>query len=256
MTQKRKTLIAGNWKMNGDLSFTQILASEVAQGSKEFQAQNAEMLICPPFPLLAAAKEALGDSNVFLGAQDCHMNVSGAHTGDVSAQLLKDLGCHYVLVGHSERRTDHKETDETVKAKAEAAIEAGLKAVICIGETLEERDAGKTIEVNAKQVQHSMPKGATADNVVIAYEPVWAIGTGRIPSMEDVQETHQAIRGVIAEMLGDEAEKMQILYGGSMKPDNAKELLALKDVDGGLIGGASLKSSDFLAIAACSESSK
>ncbi len=246
----RKKLIAGNWKMNGDVRFSQALSKEIASWYQGNPHDGFNMLVCPPFPLIPTVKKALGDSGVFLGAQDCHMNENGAHTGDVSAILLKELGCSHVLVGHSERREDHKESSAIVKAKAEAALKAGLVAVICVGETLEERDAGKTIEVNATQVKESMPKGANAQNVVVAYEPVWAIGTGRIPSMEDVQETHAAIRAVIAQELGaDAAEQMQILYGGSMKPENAEELLALADVDGGLIGGASLKAEDFTAIA-------
>ncbi len=245
----RKILIAGNWKMNENTSGAKALSSAIASWYKENSNNNFDMLVCPPFPLLSIVKESLGDSGVFLGAQDCHMNDKGAHTGDTSAQLLKDIGCSHVLVGHSERRTDHGESDSIVKAKAEAAIKAGLVAVVCIGETLEERDSGKTLEVNSRQVKQSMPEGATAENTVIAYEPVWAIGTGRIPSSEDVAQTHKAIRKVIAEVIGDaEAEKMNILYGGSMKPENAAELIAIEDVDGGLIGGASLKSEDFTAI--------
>lgn len=246
----RKALIAGNWKMNGNISMAKELASNIASWYKENNNSHFNMLVCPPFPLLPIVKEALGDSGVLLGSQDCHMNNDGAHTGDTSAVLLKDIGCTHAIIGHSERRTDHGETDALVKAKAEAALKAGLVAVVCIGETLEERDNGKTLEVNSRQVRNSMPEGATADNVVIAYEPVWAIGTGRIPSLEDVAETHAAIRKVIAEVIGsDEAEKMNILYGGSMKPENAQELITITDVDGGLIGGASLKSEDFTAIA-------
>ncbi len=245
----RKALIAGNWKMNETTAGAKQLASTIASWYKENNNGNFNMLVCPPFPLLPIVKESLADSGVFLGAQDCHMNEKGAHTGDTSALLLKDIGCSHVLVGHSERRTDHGETDAIVKAKAEAAIKTGLTAVVCIGETLEERDSGKTLEVNGRQVRNSMPEGANADNVVIAYEPVWAIGTGRIPSLEDVAETHEAIRKVIAEVIGDaEAKKMNILYGGSMNPANAAELIAIADVDGGLIGGASLKAGDFAII--------
>lgn len=246
----RTPLIAGNWKMNGLSKDSTDLAEAIAGWYSQNKDCGCDMLVCPPFPLLSIVKEALGGSGVFLGAQDCHMKENGAHTGDTSAKLLKDIGCSHVIVGHSERRTDHKESDATVKAKAEAAIKAGLVAVVCIGETLAERDAGKTIEVNSRQVKESMPEGANANNVVIAYEPVWAIGTGRIPSLEDVQETHAAIRKVIAEVLDAEtAAKMNILYGGSMKPDNAEGLIALGDVDGGLIGGASLKAEDFIGIA-------
>ncbi len=246
----RKNLIAGNWKMNGDTDFAKNLSSALKTWYQKHHNDHFNMLVCPPFPLLGVVKDALGDSGILLGAQDCHMNEKGAHTGDVSANLLKDMGCSHVLVGHSERRTDHQESNQIVKAKAEAALKAGLTAVICVGETLEQRDAGKTIEVNATQVKESMPNGASASNVVIAYEPVWAIGTGRIPSMDDVQQTHRAIRDVIGQELGQAiAKDMLILYGGSMKPENAKELLALDDVDGGLIGGAALKVEDFTAIA-------
>ena len=177
------------------------------------------------------------------------MNEKGAHTGDTSPYMLKDLGCSYVIVGHSERRTDHGETDAVVKAKAEAALAAGLKVVVCIGETLEEREAGKTIEVNQTQFQGSLPDGATAENTVIAYEPVWAIGTGKVATPEQAQEVHAAIRAEIASRLGqDVADQMRILYGGSMKPDNAADLIG-QDIDGGLIGGASLKAEDFWGIA-------
>ncbi len=246
----RKNLIAGNWKMNGDTNFAKNLSSALSSWYQENQNDHFNMLVCPPFPLIGVVKDALGDSGIFLGAQDCHMNEQGAHTGDVSANLLKDMGCTHVLVGHSERRTDHHETNQIVKDKAQAALKAGLTAVICVGETLQQRDAGKTIEVNAQQVKESMPQGASASNVVIAYEPVWAIGTGRIPSMDDVQQTHKAIRAVIAEQLGQAvAEDMLILYGGSMNPKNAADLLALDDVDGGLIGGAALKAEDFTTIA-------
>lgn len=184
-----------------------------------------------------------------LGAQDCHFDAKGAHTGDISPVMLKDLGCQYVIVGHSERRTDHHESNELIAKKAAAAINTGLKVIICIGETEAEKDAGKTIDVCTAQIMGSVPEEATAQNTVIAYEPVWAIGTGRTPTAAEVEEVHAAIRKVIAKKLGRaNANKMRILYGGSMKPTNAKELLALPDVDGGLIGGASLKVADFMAI--------
>ncbi len=246
---KRKYLIAGNWKMNESLKSAKALANEV----KDISASNfdhLDILVCPPFPLLLPVLESITGSNVDLGAQDCHFNEKGAHTGDTSAVLLKDIGCKYTIVGHSERRADHAESNEIVKQKAKAAIDAGLIAVICIGETLAEKNAGKTIEVNADQVRNSMPEGANASNVVVAYEPVWAIGSGLIPETAEIQETHKAIRLEIAKVLGEsEAEGMRILYGGSMKPSNAEEILALDDVDGGLVGGASLNANDFLAIA-------
>ena len=208
-------------------------------------------MVCPPFTLLTTVKKALRGSKVALGAQDCHTAEKGAHTGDISPVMLKDCGCSYVIVGHSERRADHHESNELICQKAEAAYKAGLKAVICIGETEAERDAGKTIDVCTKQIMGSVPDSATAVNTVIAYEPVWAIGTGKTPTAADVEEVHAAIRKVVAKKLGKAtANKMRLLYGGSVKPSNAAELLALPDVDGGLIGGASLKASDFMGIAA------
>ncbi|MBP3687615.1 MAG: triose-phosphate isomerase [Alphaproteobacteria bacterium] len=247
----RKTLIAGNWKMNGLQEDGIALAKGVAIEAKKAARKDCEFLVCPPFTLLTSVKKALKGSKVMLGAQDCHYAASGAHTGDVSPVMLKDLGCQYVIVGHSERRTNHFESNELVAKKASAAIEAGLKVIICIGETEAERDAGKTIDVCTAQIMGSVPENATAANTVIAYEPVWAIGTGRTPTANEVEDVHAAIRKVISKKLGRaNANKMRILYGGSMKPSNAKELLALPDVDGGLIGGASLKVADFMAIAA------
>lgn len=250
----RKTLIAGNWKMNGLLEDGIALAKGVADSFKKTGRRDCEVLICPPFTLLTSAKKSIKGSRVMLGAQDCHFAEKGAHTGDVSPVMLKDLGCQYVIVGHSERRTNHHETDELIAKKAEAAINAGLKVIICIGETEAERDAKETINVCTKQIMGSVPAIATAQNTVIAYEPVWAIGTGRTPTTAEVEEVHAAIRKVIAKKLGRaNANKMRVLYGGSMKPSNAKELLALPDVDGGLIGGASLKVDDFAAIIASSQ---
>lgn len=243
----RTILIAGNWKMNA----SQEMASGLIDGIKAGPPpSNVEMLVCPPFPYLSLAVASSSGSSVHVGAQTCHTNVSGAHTGDVSAEMLKDIGCSHAIVGHSERRTDHGETDEQVMAQASAAIDAGLVAVICVGETEVERDAGSTLDVVASQIADSTPSSATSANTVIAYEPVWAIGTGRTPTTDEVQDVHAAIRTNIAAKLGQEAaDGMRILYGGSMKPSNAAELLALADVDGGLIGGASLKAEDFLGIA-------
>lgn len=247
----RKVLIAGNWKMNGLLADGAALAKEVATEVKKSGKSECEFLVCPPFTLLTTVKKALRGSKVALGAQDCHTAEKGAHTGDISPVMLKDCGCSYVIVGHSERRANHHESNELICQKAEAAYKAGLKAVICIGETEAERDAGKTIDVCTKQIMGSVPDSATAVNTVIAYEPVWAIGTGKTPTAADVEEVHAAIRKVVAKKLGKAtANKMRLLYGGSVKPSNAAELLALPDVDGGLIGGASLKASDFMGIAA------
>jgi triosephosphate isomerase (TIM) len=249
MTASRRPLIAGNWKMNGLRDDGVALASALAEKMKGAQNPVFDMLLCPPFTLISPVGDAIAGSGLLLGGQDCHAHIKGAHTGDTSAAMLADLGCGCVIVGHSERRTDHGESDAVVKAKAEAALAAGLIAIICCGETEAQRDAGETLTVNASQVAGSLPEGANGANTVIAYEPVWAIGTGRTPTNEEVQDVHAFIRGELAARLGaGQAEGMRILYGGSMKAENARELLALADVDGGLIGGASLKSTDFWAI--------
>ncbi|MFA6020889.1 MAG: triose-phosphate isomerase [Rhodospirillales bacterium] len=239
----RRKLIAGNWKMNGLLADGVSLASQVAELAKP-RSHDCDLLICPPFTLLIEALRAVAGTPVAVGGQDCHAKLSGAHTGDVSPQMLTDLGCRYVILGHSERRADHGETDAEVKAKAEAALAANLTPIVCVGETESERDSGKTLEVVGRQLKGSLPEGGTAEKVVIAYEPVWAIGTGRTPTLDEVEEVHAMIRRESGLGAG-----VRILYGGSMKPSNAKELLALPDVDGGLIGGASLKAADFWAIA-------
>jgi len=250
----RRPLIAGNWKMNGVGADALALAQGIAAKRKAEPNVPADLLICPPVTLIAEIAKTVAGSGVAVGGQDCHAKVSGAHTGDISALMLKDAGAAYVIVGHSERRADHGETDAVVKAKAAAVHAAGLVAIICIGETLAQRDAGQTLEVNRGQLLGSLPDGADAANTVIAYEPVWAIGTGRVATPEQAQEVHAAIRAELTNRLGAAvSSKLRILYGGSMKPDNAKVLLALPDVDGGLIGGASLKVDDFWACAKASE---
>ncbi len=246
----RKKLIAGNWKMNGLTADGTALAKGIASEVKALGKVQCEFLVCPPFTLLAAVKKALRGAKVALGGQDCHFENKGAHTGDISPLMLTDLGCSYVILGHSERRADHGESNELVCKKAVAAHQAGLKTVICIGETLAQRDAGQTIDVCSRQILGSVPESATSANTVIAYEPVWAIGTGKTPTAQDVEEVHAAVRKVLAQKLGrGNASKMRILYGGSVKPSNAAEFLSLPDVDGALIGGASLKVEDFMAIA-------
>ncbi len=246
----RRILIAGNWKMNGLQADGLSLATDLATRLKGEQSPRFDMLVCPPFTLISKVVDAVSGSGIAVGGQDCHMQEKGAHTGDTSAHMLKDIGCEYAIVGHSERRTNHGETDAQVKAKAEAALAAGLTAIVCVGETLEERDAGKTLDVNKRQVHGSLPDGATAANTVIAYEPVWAIGTGRTATPEQAQEVHQVIRAELSAKLGQaEADGMRILYGGSMSPKNAEVLLAQPDIDGGLIGGAALKADDFCAVA-------
>jgi len=250
MVQARRPLIAGNWKMNGLTGDGLALASALAERAKASEGAPFDMLICPPFTLIAKVGEAVAGSPIARGGQDCHSEEKGAHTGDISAAMLADLGCRYVIVGHSERRADHHETDADVRAKAGAAFDAGLSAIICIGETEAERDAGRTLDVVRGQLAGSLPEAAAAANTVIAYEPIWAIGTGRTPTLDDVEDVHGVIRGELAGRLGEnEAAQLRILYGGSVKPDNARELFALEDVDGGLVGGASLKAESFWSIA-------
>jgi triosephosphate isomerase (TIM) len=247
MTEVRRPLIAGNWKMNGLSAslaeFEAMIAGAAAVAAK------ADLLVCPPATLIAAfAAKAAGV--IAVGGQDCHSNAAGAHTGDISAEMLADAGASAIIVGHSERRADHGETDALVRKKAEAAWRAGLTAIICVGETMGERDAGHTLDIVGGQLAGSVPDGATAARVVVAYEPVWAIGTGNTPTAEDVEQVHRFIRETLVQRFNGEGAGMRLLYGGSVKPSNAGELMAVANVDGALVGGASLKATDFLAIAA------
>jgi triosephosphate isomerase len=244
----RRKLAAGNWKMNG-LKASLAELRTIAAGSG---GAGADVAICPPATLIAAAVATAASSRVAIGGQDCAVAASGAHTGDIAAEMLADAGATLVIVGHSERRTDHGETDALVRAKAEAAWRARLVAILCVGETAGERSAGATAAVLDRQLAGSVPDGATAASLVVAYEPVWAIGTGLTPSLDDIAAAHAHIRRRLAERFGAEAEKIRILYGGSVKPANAAEIMGLPGVDGALVGGASLKAADFLAIvAAC-----
>jgi triosephosphate isomerase len=221
----------------------------ILAGSSEVRAK-ADLLVCPPATLLAAfAEKARSGTGVAVGAQDCHTKASGAHTGDISAEMLADAGASAIIVGHSERRADHGETDAIVHQKAEAVWRAGLTAIVCIGETQSQRDAGQTLEVCRSQLERSLPAASRADNLVVAYEPVWAIGTGLTPTAQDVEQIHQFIRGLLVQRFNQEGARMRILYGGSVKPSNAAELMAVANVNGALVGGASLKAADFLAIA-------
>jgi len=247
MTRTRRPLIAGNWKMNG-LRAQIGEVGRIAQGSGDLW-RRADLLVCPPATLLFAVSAVMLGSKVKAGGQDCHVAAAGAHTGDLSAEMMADAGAVAVIVGHSERRADHGETSEVVRAKAEAVWRAGLTAIVCVGETAADRDAGRTLAVVGDQIAGSLPDGATAANLVVAYEPVWAIGTGRTPTTEDIAEVHGFIRSKLRERFSDEADGVRILYGGSVKPDNAADLLGTADVDGALVGGASLKADDFLAIA-------
>jgi triosephosphate isomerase len=249
----RRCLIAGNWKMNGLRRDGLALAQAVYDGALTMPAEGPEIVICPPATLLAAVAPILGVVRVQLGAQDCHAKPAGAFTGDVSAPMLAEAGCRYVIVGHSERRAAHQESDATVRAKAEAARAAGMRAIICVGETLVEREQGRTLEVLSAQIDGSVPDGAHAGEVVVAYEPVWAIGTGRVATVAQIAEAHRAIRARLARRFTD-AGDMRVLYGGSVKAENAKEVLGVLDVDGALVGGASLDARQFLAIAAAAPS--
>ncbi len=248
MTDVSRPLVAGNWKMNGLKASLGELAA-IGQGAGEVW-RKADLLICPPATLVFPAAAAMIGSKVAIGAQDCHAEASGAHTGDISAEMLADAGATAIIVGHSERRADHHETDEAVRQKALAAWRAGLIAIVCVGETRAERDAGKALEVVGRQLDGSVPDGATAANLVVAYEPVWAIGTGLTPTPKDVEEVHTFIRKKLTDRLKGERASVRILYGGSVKPANAAELMAVPHVNGALVGGASLKAADFLAIAA------
>jgi triosephosphate isomerase len=241
----RRKLAAGNWKMHGlaaDLP-------EVDQLAALYPTAPVDIVLCPPAPLIDRMAARVATGVIALGGQTCHPAIKGAHTGDISAQMLADAGARYVILGHSERRADHRETDTIVRAQARAAIEAGLVAIICLGETEAERDAGRTLEVVTAQLAGSLPDRATGDTCVVAYEPVWAIGTGRVPSPDQIAEVHGALRRALTGHLGaDTAGAIRLLYGGSVKPDNAAGIFAIPDVDGALVGGASLKAADFAAI--------
>lgn len=248
----RRKLAAGNWKMNG----TGASLAELAALAESHARPAADILICPPATLLSRAADTAQGSTVAIGGQDCHANTSGAHTGDLSAAMLKDAGASAVILGHSERRADHGETDAQVRAKAEAAIGEGLVAVICIGETLAEREAGDTLKVAGTQLAGSVPASATGENTVIAYEPVWAIGTGKVPTLEQIAEVHDFLRAELTTRFGAEtADSIRLLYGGSVKPSNAAEIFAVSNVDGALVGGASLKAADFSPIITALEAS-
>jgi len=252
MAKSPRALVAGNWKMNGtkaSLKEIRTLATKLND-----RKPKCNVMICPPATLLSEAVTAAKGSKVKIGGQDCHMAQSGAHTGDISASMLKNIGASSVIVGHSERRADHDESDKIVNEKAKAAHEAGLTAIICVGETLEQYKAGQTLKVMTGQIKGSLPETATAKNTIIAYEPVWAIGSGLTPTVKEVAKVHTHIRKRLVAALGeDEAPVIAILYGGSVKPDNAVELMSAANVNGALVGGASLKATDFLGIIAAYE---
>jgi triosephosphate isomerase len=248
MSDSVRALAAGNWKMNGTIASAEELRQMVA--GLAAADPGCDVMICPPSTLIGFFQRIVGDSPIQIGAQDCHINEKGAHTGDISAEMLADVGATTIIVGHSERRQDHGETDDIVKAKAEAAWRAGLKAIICCGESDDQREAGQALDVVGAQVRASLPDGADAGNTTIAYEPIWAIGTGKVPTTNDIAEMHAHIRATLVDLIGDGANQMRILYGGSVKPGNASELMSVDNVNGALVGGASLKAEDFLGIAA------
>ncbi len=239
-------LAAGNWKMNGSVA----ALAEVRAIIAAHPSPACDMLLCPPATLVGPMAQTAKGSKLMVGGQDCHAKASGAHTGDISAAMLAEAGATHVILGHSERRTNHAETDAMVRAKAEAALAAGLVAVVCIGETEAERNAGQTLAVIGRQLDGSIPAGATADTLVVAYEPVWAIGTGRTPTLTEIGEVHGFLRNRLKGLIGAAAMSVRLLYGGSVKPSNADEIFAVPDVDGALVGGASLKAGDFGAIIA------
>jgi triosephosphate isomerase len=242
-----RALIAGNWKMNTLRKDAEALARALVEFCRNEGDPGADLLVCPPATMLEAVGGIAKGSPVALGAQDCHPADFGPHTGDINAAMLADAGCSHVIVGHSERRADHGESNDLVNSKAAAAQSQGLVAIICVGETLAQRDGGETLAVITDQVAGSLPPGANAANSVIAYEPVWAIGTGLTPTIEQITQVHDHIRTLLAAHAGD-AEAVRLLYGGSVNPGNAKDILAIENVNGGLVGGASLKAEDFWAI--------
>ncbi len=248
----RRPLVAGNWKMNGLLASVGEL-EKIITGARLLAegAANVDVMVCPPATLIASFAKAANGTPIAIGGQDCHPLPSGAHTGDLSAGMLRDAGAQAVIVGHSERRRDHGESDALVRAKALAARRAGLTAMVCIGETREERDAGQTRHVVSRQLDGSLPEtdADAAANIVVAYEPVWAIGSGQTPTPDDIGDIHDFIRARLCVRFGEAGHDVRILYGGSVKPTNAKKLLTVENVDGALVGGASLDAVEFLAIA-------
>lgn len=241
----RRKVAAGNWKMNGlKASIAEIEALKASSAGA-----NCDVIICPPATMVSALADVSG--RIVIGGQDCHWNETGAHTGDISAEMLKDAGAGAVILGHSERRADHGETDAEVNQKTQAAWRAGLQAIVCVGETEAQRDAGETLDIIGGQLNGSTPDGTTAANTIVAYEPVWAIGTGRTPTLDEVAEVHDYLRGKLVARFGEViGNGIRLLYGGSVKPTNAAEIFAVSNVDGGLVGGASLKASDFSGIVA------
>ena len=243
---KRKPILIGNWKMNGSKSSSELLVTQLCNFEKKNNKNQYDVVICPPFPLMDTISKLLLNSNVCLGAQDCHYEKNGPFTGEVSANLLHDIGCEYVILGHSERRTLSNETDSRVKKKSDTALSSGLKVILCIGENSEAYNSGKTKEIIESQIIDSAPEQINENNTIIAYEPIWAIGTGAVASTAHIAEVHAFIKKTLIKRLGvSQAENIQIIYGGSLNQDNAFDIFSLHDVGGGLVGGASLNASSF-----------
>lgn len=252
MTHRRK-LAAGNWKMNG----TWEGMSEVSTLLSRHENPGCEILLCPPATLLSRMSDMTVDGAIKTGGQDCHVGVSGAHTGDIAANMLTDAGAEYVILGHSERRADHDESDQDVCAKAKSALDVGLKVIICCGESLKQREDGKTLDIIGAQLAGSIPDDVTGATMVVAYEPIWAIGTGKVPTLEQIGEVHDFIRTILEQRFGaSTGNGVRILYGGSVKPGNATEIFAVSNVDGALVGGAALKAADFSPIIQALEAAK
>lgn len=245
MTGAPRPLVAGNWKMNGIRAEAIGLAGSLVDLAGAENGLPCDILVCPPAHLLFPVLDVIAGSQIALGGQDCHARPGGAHTGDISAGMLKDAGCTYVIVGHSERRADHGETDSVVCEKAAAAHRAGLVPIVCVGETEAQRSAGQALRTVENQLGNSVPDGAVASNTVVAYEPVWAIGTGRTPTLQEIRDVHGVMRSLLGERFGPESATLRLLYGGSVNPDNAGEIMSVENVDGGLVGGASLEAETF-----------
>ncbi|MEM6589158.1 MAG: triose-phosphate isomerase [Pseudomonadota bacterium] len=240
----RRKMAAGNWKMNG----SRAALSELGAIAAQITDLDVDTLICPPALYVSEAVGRTSNASLHIGVQDCHFEISGAHTGDISAAMIADLGATHVILGHSERRADHSETSEDVREKARAALHAGLTAIICVGESEDQRLAKNTLDIIARQLATSVPDASTATNTIIAYEPVWAIGTGRTATTDEIDEVHDFVRARLLRRFGEEGQGMRLLYGGSVKPTNAAEIFATNNVDGALVGGASLKADDFVPI--------
>ncbi|WP_170760367.1 triose-phosphate isomerase [Ruegeria lacuscaerulensis] len=241
----RRKLAAGNWKMNG----TAAALSELEELARSFPNPSIDVLICPPATLLYRAAETVRGTDITVGGQNCHAAISGAHTGDISADMLVDAGANAVILGHSERREDHGEQNEDVRAKARVAMDAGLKAIVCVGESLEQREAANTLDIIGGQLSGSIPDQSTGENLIVAYEPIWAIGTGKVPTLDEIGEVHDFIRTRLERRFGEGVGRsVRLLYGGSVKPSNASDIFAVSNVDGALVGGASLKAQDFSGI--------